>query len=78
MSLLDRPEKLNYYPLIVACVVNEERASFDDIRKYIEIKVGRKITPEALFEAISKLQEFKVLKLNGDTTGTFSLEDWEV
>jgi hypothetical protein len=78
MSVLNPPKELNFYPLIVSCIVSKERASFDDIRKYVETRVGRKVGPEELFEAVSKLQDYRVLKLNEDTTGTFSLQDWEL
>jgi hypothetical protein len=75
---VENDEKLNLYPLIVHCVISEERASFSDILKYVEKTVGNKVNPNAVFSALSKLVEYKILKLNEDTTGTFSLQDWNL
>jgi DNA-binding PadR family transcriptional regulator len=69
--------KYNFYPLLVHCVVEEEKASFADIMKYVQKAVGGRIDPNAVFSALSKLVEDNVLKINEDTTGTFSLGDWK-
>ena len=71
-------EKYNFNPLIVHYVVTEERASFVDIMRYAEKTVGEKVDPNAVFSAVSKLVEYNILKLNEDTTGTFSLRDWKL
>ena len=68
----------NFYPLIVRFVVTEERGSFPDIIKYVEKAVGEKVDPNVVFLATSKLVEFNILKINEDTTGTFSLRDWKL
>jgi len=75
---MERNEKFNLYPLIVHYVVTEERPSLPDILKYVEKTVGKKVDPNELFSSLSKLVEYKILKLNQDTTGTFSLQDWKL
>ena len=70
--------KYNFYPLIVYYIVTEERASFADIMSHVEKTVGEKVDPNAVFSAVSKLVEYNILKLNEDTTGTFSLRDWKL
>jgi hypothetical protein len=70
--------KYNFYPLVVNCVVKEERVSFADIMKYVQKAVGEKVDPNAVFSVVSKLVENNILKINEDTTGTFSLRDWKV
>lgn len=74
---MQKNERLNFYPVIVHCVISEERASFADILKYVEKTVGSKVDPTEVFSSLSKLVEYKILKLNEDTTGTFSLQDWK-
>jgi hypothetical protein len=74
---LKNNQKLNLYPLIVHCIVEEERSSFADVLKYVEKNVGKKVDPSAVFSTLSKLVEYNILKLNEDTTGTFSLQDWQ-
>lgn len=71
-------EKLNFYPVIVHFIVEEEKASFSDILKHVEKTVGKKIDPNIIFSTLSKLVEYKILKLNEDTSGTFSLQDWKL
>jgi len=71
-------ESYNSFPLIIRFVVAEERASFPEITKYVEKELGTKVDQKALFLSISKLVELKILKLNEDTTGTFSLQDWKL
>ena len=71
-------EKYNFYPLVVHCIVTEERASFGEIVKYVENTIGEKVDPNAVFPIVSKLVEYNILKLNEDTTGTFSLRDWKM
>lgn len=68
----------NFFPLIVHFVVTEDKATFPEIAKYVEDKVGGKIDQNELFLATSKLIELKILKLNEDTTGSFSLQDWKL
>jgi hypothetical protein len=75
---LEKSEKLNFYPLIVHCIITEERPSFSDILKYVTKTVGTKVDPNEVFSALSKLVEYNILKLNEDTTGTFSLQDWKL
>ncbi|MDG6995625.1 MAG: hypothetical protein JRN52_06865 [Nitrososphaerota archaeon] len=70
-------KKYNLYPLVVNCVVSEEKASIGDIIKYVEKTVGERVDPNSVFSVISKLVESRVLKLNWDTTGTFSLDEWK-
>jgi hypothetical protein len=77
VSALEPRQELNYLPLIVHFVVMEESASFEDILKFVKSKVGNRVSADAVFAAVSKLQEYNILKLNKDTTGTFSLQDWE-
>lgn len=67
---------LNLFPLIVRCVVEEERVSFSEVAKFVVKTVGREVDPNEVFIAISKLIELGIVKLNSDTTGTFSLQDW--
>jgi hypothetical protein len=71
-------QNYNFYPLIVRFIVTEERASFPEITMFVEKEVGTKVDQNALFLAVSKLIEFKVLKINEDTTGTFSLQGWKL
>jgi hypothetical protein len=71
-------ESYNLFPLIVRFIVTEERASFPEITRYVEKELGTKVDQNALFLAISKLVELKILKLNEDTMGTFSLQDWKL
>jgi len=71
-------EKYNFYPLIIHCIVTEQQASLADIMRYVEKTVGEKVDPNAVFSAVSKLVEYNILKLNEDTTGTFSLRDWKL
>ncbi|HYB04753.1 MAG TPA: hypothetical protein VED17_09840 [Nitrososphaerales archaeon] len=71
-------ESYNFFPLIVRFVVTEEKAALPEITKCVEKAVGTKVDQNALFLAISKLVELKILKLNEDTTGTFSLQDWKL
>ena len=70
--------KFNLFPLIVHFIVTEERASFHDILMQVEKTTGRKFDPTTVFSVVSKLVEYKILKLNEDTTGTFSLQDWKL
>jgi hypothetical protein len=70
-------EGFNFYSLIVRLIVTEEKASFPEIVSYIEREIGAKVDQNALFIATSKLVKMKVLKLNEDITGTFSLQNWK-
>jgi hypothetical protein len=72
----DDDDDLNLYPLIVRCVVEEDRVSFSEIAKFVVKTVGKEVDPNEVFVAISKLIELGIIKLNSDTTGTFSLQDW--
>ncbi len=78
MSVLDSDIQYNFYPLIVEYIVGEGRASFSDVLKHIEGKVGKEVSGDQVFASLGKLQEYKILKLNEDTTGTFSLQDWKL
>ena len=75
--MIEESEMYNFSPLIIRFIVTEERASFPEIAKCVEKEVGSRIDQSSLFLAISKLIELKILKLNEDTMGTFSLEDWK-
>jgi DNA-binding PadR family transcriptional regulator len=70
-------KEYNFYPLVVHCVVTEEKVSFADIQKFVENTIGKKVDPNSVFIALSKLVEYRILKMNLDTTGTFSLGDWK-
>ena len=71
-------KKYNFYPLVIRCIVDEERASLADIMKYVEKAAGEKIDPNIIFSVVSKLAEYNILKLNEDTTGTFSFKEWKL
>lgn len=71
-------EKYNFYPLVVHFIVEEERASLADIMGYVEKTIGEKIDPNTVFAVVSKLVEYNILKLNEDTSGTFSLREWKL
>jgi len=75
---MNRDIEYNFYPLILRFVVTEERVSFPEILSFVEKEVGTKIDPNVLFLATSKLVEYNILKLNEDTTGTFSLQKWKL
>lgn len=75
---MEKKEKLNFYPLIVHCIITEERASYADILKYVTKTIGTKPDPNEVFSVLSKLVEHNILKLNEDTTGTFSLQNWKL
>jgi len=75
---MNRDIEYNFYPLILRFVVTEERVSFPEILSFVEKEVGTKIDPNVLFLATSKLVEYNILKLNEDTTGTFSLQNWKL
>jgi DNA-binding PadR family transcriptional regulator len=77
LNTLESENEFNFYPLMVECIVEEETVSFADIRKYVEKKIGEKVNPDELYAALSKLQEYGIVKLNEDTTGTFSLQNWK-
>jgi hypothetical protein len=60
-----------------ANVPGSGRFQFPEIVSYIEREIGAKVDQNALFMATSKLVQMKVLKLNEDITGTFSLQNWK-
>lgn len=70
--------RYNLFPLIIRFIVSEDRASFQEITKYVETQLGGKIDQNELFVALSKLIELRIVRLNEDTTGTFSLDDWKM
>jgi hypothetical protein len=78
MMASDAEKKYNFYPLVIRCIVDEGRASFADVMKYVEKATGEKIDPNVVFSVISKLVEYNILKLNEDTTGTFSFKEWKL
>lgn len=73
----DEAESYNFFPLIIRFIVTEDRGSFPEILRFAEETVGEKVDSNALFLAVSKLVEYNILKINNDTTGTFSLRDWK-
>jgi hypothetical protein len=70
--------KYNLNPLVILCVVKEERVSFADIMRYVQKTVDDRVDPQAVFSVVSKLVDCNILKINEDTTGTFSLRDWKM